>query len=86
LKPGAVLDSGRGLPQVNQIIRRCKLKQVELAKKAGITEGMVSFILSGERRPSIDVAEKLAEATGTDPILWMKYNIKEMLKAVKDAD
>ena len=63
-----------------------KLKQVELAKRAGITEGMVSFILSGERRPSIDVAEKLAEATGTDPILWMKYNIKEMLKAVKNAE
>jgi len=61
------------------------LKQVELAKKAGITEGMVSFILSGERRPSIDVAERLAQATGTHALLWMKYNIKEMLRAVKEA-
>ena len=49
------------------------MKQVELAKKAGITEGMVSFILSGERRPSWDVAKKLAKATGTDPYLWMEY-------------
>ncbi len=62
------------------------MKQVELAKRAGITEGMISFILSGERRPSIDVAKKLAEATGTDPLLWMEYNISEMLKAVKNAD
>jgi transcriptional regulator with XRE-family HTH domain len=62
------------------------LKQVELAKRAGITEGMVSFILSGERRPSWDVAKKLAKATGTDPYLWMEYKISEMLEAVKDAD
>ena len=62
------------------------MKQVELAKRAGITESMVSFILSGERRPSWDVAKKLAEATNTDPYLWMEYEIREMLKAVKDAD
>ena len=61
------------------------MKQVELAKRAGITEGMVSLILSGERRPSWDVAKKLAAATGTDPYLWMEYKISEMLQAVREA-
>lgn len=62
------------------------MKQVELAKRVGITEGMVSFILSGERRPSWDIAKLLGAATGTDPSIWMEYKIKEMLKAVKDAE
>ena len=61
------------------------MKQVELAKKAGITEGMMSFILNGERRPSWDIAKKLAEATGTDPYLWMENNTDELKKAVKEA-
>jgi plasmid maintenance system antidote protein VapI len=61
------------------------LKQVELAKICNIHESMVSLILKGERRPSWDVAKKLAKATGTDPYLWMEYKISEMLKAVKDA-
>jgi transcriptional regulator with XRE-family HTH domain len=62
------------------------LKQVELAKKAGITEGMMSFILNGERRPSWDVAKKLAAATGTDPHLWMESETEAKIKAIKNAD
>ena len=62
-----------------------KIKQFELAKAAGITEAMLSYILSGERRPSWDVAKKLAELTSTDPLLWMEYNAIEMRKAVKNA-
>ena len=62
-----------------------KIKQFELAKAAGITEAMLSYILSGERRPSWDVAKKLAELTNTNPLLWMEYEIDKMRKVVENA-
>ncbi len=36
----------------------------ELSKKSGVSPRMVSYILSGDRKPSIDVLDKLAEVLG----------------------
>ena len=47
------------------------MKQIEIAQKAGITQGFVSLILTGKRRPPWDVAKTFAELTKTDVALWM---------------
>jgi putative transcriptional regulator len=38
--------------------------QAQIAKAAGITQQMYSFIELGERRPSVDVAKKIAAVMG----------------------
>ena len=48
-----------------------KLKQTSIAKKANISDGFLSEILSGKKRPSWPVAKKLAAATKTQPALWL---------------
>lgn len=47
------------------------MKIKEAAVLADITVVMMSFIVSGKRNASIVTAKKLAEATGTDPIIWV---------------
>jgi transcriptional regulator with XRE-family HTH domain len=41
-------------------------KQRDIAHKLGITEGMVSLILSGKRSPSIKVARKIQKVYNID--------------------
>lgn len=62
------------------------MKQIELANKLNISRGMVSLIMSGQRRPSWDLAKKLAEATGTDPYLWMENKPDELKKALEGGE
>ena len=38
--------------------------QTQIAKEAGITQQMYSFIELGERRPSVEVAKKIAAVMG----------------------
>jgi len=45
--------------------------QTRLAKTINKTDGFISQILSGKRRPSWNVAKDLAAATGTTPNFWM---------------
>jgi len=44
--------------------------QAEVAKEAGITQQMYSFIELGERRPSVEVAKKIAAVMGFH---WTKF-------------
>ena len=37
------------------------LTQRQIAKKAGVTDSHISYILAGKRMPSIELAEKLAK-------------------------
>src|SRR5580704_6688177 len=46
--------------------RRAGLSQVELAKRAGITQSVVSAYESGARQPSLPVLGRLVDATGFD--------------------
>jgi transcriptional regulator with XRE-family HTH domain len=61
------------------------LTQEQLAKKAKLTQGYISMILKGDRRPSWDQAKKLAKLTGTDPALWMEGTPKKKSAALKKA-
>ena len=49
-----------------------KIKQTEIAKKADITDGFLSQILTGEKSPSWETAKKLFKATGIPPEIWME--------------
>ena len=44
--------------------------QTQIAKEAGITQQMYSFIELGERRPSVEVAKKIAAVLGFD---WTRF-------------
>ena len=44
--------------------------QAQIAKAAGITQQMYSFIELGERRPSVEVAKKIAAVLGFDWTLF----------------
>jgi len=44
--------------------------QTQIAKAAGITQQMYSFIELGVRRPSVEVAKKIAAVLGFD---WTRF-------------
>lgn len=54
---GAVLRDAR---------RRAGLSQIELARRAGVTQSVVSAYESGARQPSVPMLERLVAATGFD--------------------
>lgn len=58
-----------------------KIKQTQIAKNAGITDGFLSQILAGIRTPSWENAKKLHQATGIRPEIWMESkNNPEIIK------
>lgn len=58
------------------------MKQVEIAKKVNVTQGHLSKVLNKVVRPSWDLAKRLADATNTDPILWMEGDLEQMRSAL----
>ena len=50
---------------------RFLMTQQEIAEKAGISQQMVSYIINGDRIPSIEVAVKLEKATGFARESWL---------------
>ena len=59
-------------------------KQSEIARKAGVSKGFISRILSlnDPIRPSWKTAKKLANVTGTDPVLWLEGEPEEIRQAL----
>lgn len=53
-------------------------KQQDIADQAGISQSMLSQILSGNRRAGWRTAKKLAFATNTNPELWLEGSMEEM--------
>lgn len=60
------------------------IKITEIAEKANITQGALSNILSGRRRPSWSVAKRLAQVTNTTPYLWLEGAPDEIRSVLKD--
>lgn len=50
---------------------RLLMTQQNIAEKAGISQQMVSYIINGDRTPSIEVAIKLEKATGFPRESWL---------------
>jgi len=61
------------------------MTQEEIAKRVKITQPYLSMILSGERRPSWDIAKAIAELTKTEISLWMEGDQKSKRAAIKKA-
>ena len=51
---------------LRQARRRAHLSQVELARRAGVTQSVVSAYESGTRQPSLPTLARLVSATGLD--------------------
>jgi len=60
------------------------MTQDEAAKRAGVTQGFISLILTGKRR-NYDVAKALAELTKTEVALWMEGDETEKREALRAA-
>ncbi len=61
------------------------LTQNRLAMICGVTQGYISQIIKGERRPSWVYAKLLAYHTGTRLALWMEGSEDEKRAAVRSA-
>ena len=61
------------------------MNQTEIAKKAGITQGFISLILTGQRRPDWDLAKALAKLTKTDVAVWMEGDEQPKRDALRAA-
>lgn len=46
--------------------RRARLSQAELARRAGVTQSVISAYESGARQPSLSTLARLVEATGSE--------------------
>lgn len=52
--------------------------QIKLAEKTGLSEGFISLMLRGERRPGWNTAKRLAEITDSKPEIWMDLDLVEI--------
>ena len=73
------------LPLENYSLPMIKDNQKSIAKKSEVTPSFLSQILSGNKRPSWKTAKRLAEATNTEPALWMEGTPDEIRAAVFEA-
>jgi transcriptional regulator with XRE-family HTH domain len=53
-----------------------------LAKKMGISQGYLSNILAGRRRPHYQKAKHIAKITNTSVFLWMEGSPEDMQAAL----
>jgi transcriptional regulator with XRE-family HTH domain len=54
---------------IQEIIKMRRISQSELAIRANTTGAMVSYLHSGNRRPSVDLLFSIAKAVDADVIL-----------------
>ena len=61
------------------------ITQTELAKQVGVSQQLISRIMTAKGRPSWKTAKKLASITGTPPILWLEGTPAEIKAALDKA-
>jgi transcriptional regulator with XRE-family HTH domain len=61
------------------------MTQKEIGQAVGVSQGYISQLLKGERRPSWDVAKDLAAITDTNIDLWMEGQEQDKRSAIKAA-
>lgn len=49
---------------LRELMRITKIRKPDLAKKSGVSERMIGYILAKERTPTVDTAEALGQAFG----------------------
>jgi len=58
--------------------------KIEIGRQVGIAQSTLSNILNGRRRPSWNVAKKLANVTGSSPVDWMEANPDSLKKIINN--
>ena len=67
-------------------LRRMKrIRQIDIVKRVGISGSYLSEILNGKRRPTWQMAKRLATGTGTTPELWLDGKPAEIRRAIEAA-
>jgi len=62
-----------------------KLTHKSIADKIGVSRVFVTQLVNAEKRPNWRRAKQLAEATGTNPIVWLEGKPEEIKAAIKKA-
>lgn len=62
--------SKRGRERLSKYIERSRQKQYEVAADLRITESYLSQVLSGRRRPGLDIAVRIETLTGIPVSAW----------------
>ena len=60
------------------------MKQKELAQKIGCVQSHLSMIINGVRKPSWNLAKRLAELLNTTPDFWYESTPEEKRKALEE--
>ena len=58
--------------------------QKKLAEKVGMSDQLISMILSGDRRPNWNNAKSISEVTGSPVDIWMDQDLKKMREALSE--
>ncbi|MHC4526452.1 MAG: helix-turn-helix domain-containing protein [Planctomycetota bacterium] len=56
--------------RVKKLMHELGMTQIDLARRSGVSQPMISKIISGERGADISTVEKIARALGTSPA-WL---------------
>ena len=56
---------------------RTKLTQYDLADSLGVSQGQVSSIVTGRRKPSLDLAIKIERLAGIPASAWVDLDAEE---------
>ncbi len=73
------------IKRLQMLLDENNMSQKELANKVGVTEVTISRYITGERKPRIDIASKIAEVLGTHTDYLMgKSDIKTPYKKTPD--
>lgn len=73
------------MKELKFIQRNRFMTQQEISKAIGCSQGYISQLLKGQRRPSWDVAKDLAAITDTNIDLWMEGQEQDKRSAIKAA-
>jgi len=74
-----------GRERLRQWIDRSKVNQLEAAALIGIDHTQLSHILTGRRRPGLDTAVKIEQATGIVVEAWVPFGEDELPIAPPDS-
>lgn len=52
------------MEQLSQYLRKHRIRQMDFAEAVGVTQGVISRLVSGTVKPSLDLAVRIERATG----------------------
>ena len=68
---------------LHNLMKSTDMKKSALAIKSGVSERMIAYILTGERMPTIEIIEQLADALGVEVWEMMLRNLVADVKRAK---